>query len=53
MNKVAYQVYHVRLCQSANKAAHSGFETERRPHQKSKTGVSVATQMDMCPTIVF
>ena len=25
-----------------NKAAHSGFETWRRCHQKSKTGVSVA-----------
>ena len=30
--------------QSANKAAHSGFETQRRRHQKSKTGVSVAPQ---------
>ena len=27
---------------SANKAAHSGIETQRRRHQKSKTGVSVA-----------
>ena len=27
---------------SANKAAHSDFETQRRCHQKSKTGVSVA-----------
>ena len=27
---------------NANKAAHSGFETQRRHHQKSKTGVSVA-----------
>ena len=27
---------------SANKAAHSGYETQRRHHQKSKTGVSVA-----------
>ena len=25
---------------SANKAAHSGFETQRRHHQKSKTGIS-------------
>ena len=25
----------------ANKAAHSGFETQRRHHQKSETGVSV------------
>ena len=29
---------------SANKDAHSGFETQRRHHQKSKTGVSVAPQ---------
>ena len=29
---------------SANKAAHSEFETHRRCHQKSKTGVSVAPQ---------
>ena len=36
--------------QSLNKAAHSGFETERRRHQKSETGVSVAQKMDMCPT---
>ena len=27
---------------SMNKAAHSGFETQRRHHKKSKTGVSVA-----------
>ena len=35
--------------QKANKAAHSGFETQRRRHQKSKTGVPVAPKMDMCP----
>ena len=29
---------------SANKTAHSGFETQRRHYQKSKTGVSVAPQ---------
>ena len=29
---------------SMNKAAHSGFETHRRHHQKSKTGVSVYTE---------
>ena len=29
---------------STNKAAHSGLETQRRHHQKSKTGVSVNTQ---------
>ena len=33
---------------SANKAAHSGFETQRRYHQKPKTGVSVARQKDVC-----
>ena len=27
---------------STNKAAYYGFETQRRRHQKSKTGVSVA-----------
>ena len=27
-----------------NKSAHSGFETQRRHHQKSKTGVSVVPQ---------
>ena len=30
---------------SANKATHSGFETQGRRHQKFKTGVSVAHQM--------
>ena len=29
---------------SVNKFAHSGFETQRRHHQKSKTGVSVAPE---------
>ena len=29
---------------NANKAAHSGFETQRRCHQKSKTKESVAPQ---------
>ena len=29
---------------SMNKAGHSDFETKRRRHQKSKTGVSVAPQ---------
>ena len=29
---------------SANKAAHSGFQTQRRCHQKSKTGVSVGRE---------
>ena len=28
---------------SVSKAAHSGFETQRRHHQKSKGGVSVAS----------
>ena len=32
------------LLLSTNKAVHSGFETQRRHHQKFKTGVSVATQ---------
>ena len=30
-----------------NKAAHSDFETQRRRHQKSETGVSVGPKMDM------
>ena len=29
---------------------HSGFETQRRHHQKSKTRVPVAPKKDMCPT---
>ena len=33
---------------SVSKAAHSGFETQRRRHQKSKTGVSVVLQKDLC-----
>ena len=33
---------------SVNKAAHSGFETQSRHHKKSKTGVSVAQQKDLC-----
>ena len=35
---------------STNKAAHSGFETQRRLYQKSKIGVSVAPKMYMCPS---
>ena len=38
---------------SVKNAAHSGFETQRRHHQKSETGVSVAPKMDMCPTKNF
>ena len=35
---------------SANKAAHSSFETERGHHQKSKAEVSVASyKKEMCP----
>ena len=36
-----------------NKAAHSGFETQMRRHQKSKIGVSVAPQKDLCPPKFF
>ena len=32
------------LLPNANKVAHSGYETQGRRHQKSKTGVSVAPQ---------
>ena len=35
---------------SANKAAHSGFESQRRHYQKSKTGVTVAYKMDLRPS---
>ena len=39
---------------SVTKVAHSGFETWRRHHQKSKTGVSVTPQKkDSCPPKVF
>ena len=39
---------------STNKAAHAGFETQRRCHQKSKTVVSVAPQKELCPLkIIF
>ena len=33
---------------SVNNAACSGFETQGRHHQKSKIGVSVAPQKDLC-----
>ena len=35
--------------QSSNKAEPT-VETQRRRHQKSETGVSVALKVDMCPT---
>ena len=35
---------------SVTKAAHSGFDNQRRHHQKSETEVSVASKMDMCPS---
>ena len=38
---------------SVNKAAHSGFETHRRHHQKSNTGVSVARQKHPAGTSVI
>ena len=40
---------------STNKATHAGFETKRRCHQKSKTGVSVAPQQGLmsCHLIFF
>ena len=34
---------------SANKAAHSVFETQKRCHQKFKIGVSVAHKNYLCP----
>ena len=38
---------------SVNKAAHSGFETQRRHHQKSETRVSVAPQKRLMSTHFF
>ena len=38
---------------STNKAAHSGFETQRRHHQKSKTGISVAPQKGLMSSKLF
>ena len=38
---------------SANKAAHSGFETQRRHHQKSKTVVSVAPEKVLKSSNIF
>ena len=35
---------------TTNKVLHSGFETQRRRHQKSKTGVSVAPQKGLVPS---
>ena len=40
-------IVHYICLRNANKAAHSGFETQRRRHQKSKTGVPVAPKKDM------
>ena len=37
----------------ANKAAHYGFETQRRCYQKSKTGVSVALQKGLMSSKEF
>ena len=36
-----------------NKAAHSGFETQKRHHQKSKTGVSLAPQKGLMSSQFF
>ena len=38
---------------SMNKAAHSGFETQRRHHQKSTTGVIVAPQKGLMSSNIF
>ena len=38
---------------SVIKATQSGFETQRRHHEKSKTEMSVAPKMDMCPPKFF
>ena len=44
---------HVTYPPSVNKAACSGFETQRRPHQKSKTGVSVAPHKELLSFKLF
>ena len=38
---------------SMNKAAHFGFETQRRHHQKSITGASVAPQKGLLSSTIF
>ena len=38
---------------SRTKAVHCDFETQKRYHQKSITGASVAPQKDLCPLKVF
>ena len=38
---------------SANKAANSGFEAQRRRHQKSKTWISVASQKGLVSSEIF
>ena len=38
---------------SVNKAAHSGFKTQRRCHQKSETEGISGPKMDMCPLKSF
>ena len=38
---------------SMNKAVHSGFEMQKRHHQKSKTGVSVTPRKDLCSPKFF
>ena len=38
---------------SMNKDAHSGFETKTRPHQKSKTEISVTPQKGLMSSKIF
>ena len=38
---------------SGNKAANSGFETQRKRHKKSKIGVSVAPQKGLMSSKIF
>ena len=45
-------VKHIPLL-SAYKVPHSGFETQWRCHQKSKTGVSVAPQKGLVSSKIF
>ena len=52
-NKTICLLTRVTCTPSANKAARSGFGTQRRRHQKSKTGVSMAPQKGLISSKIF
>ena len=43
----------MQVTKHASKGIHPDFVTQNRCHQKSKTGVSVAPQKDLCPPNFF